>query len=123
MSPFVTFLLSFLVSLASLGASVVLKNWHVMPLWGAVLATVALLGLASLAEIEVLRRARFAEVILLIIALEIAIAFVLSVALMGESYLPRQALGMGVILIGMGLVLSAPSARDAAEPDQRERLP
>ncbi|MDZ4093735.1 MAG: hypothetical protein U1D35_02350 [Paracoccaceae bacterium] len=105
MFVFITFFMAFLTAGFYVLAQVILKHWSDLPFWLAASAALASLGLACLVETEVLRRARFGEVVVLIITFEVAMAFVLSRLAFGEAYGLRDGFGFGLLLLGLGLLL------------------
>lgn len=105
---FTTLFWAFLASLSHLGATFEMKHWAGLPLWAGVSGAVLLLALGCAAEIVVLQRARFAEVVILIISLEVIMALALSRHFLGESYGGRDLLGILLLGIGAGLLLWQP---------------
>lgn len=108
MTLLVTLSLAVSASAFYVGASFILKQWSVLPLWLGVVGLVTCLVLACLAEIAVLQRARFAEVVVLIIALEVGMAVALSQLLLGEGFGLRDAAGILLLLVGASLLLWQP---------------
>lgn len=98
-------------------ATVVLKNWGSIPVIVSLGCILIFLALACAAEIAVLQRARFAEVVVLIISLEVAMALVLSRHYFAESYALRDVLGMCLLMIGAGLLIWEPTGAKALPPD------
>lgn len=120
MSVFATFFLAFSASFFYLGASLILKQWATMPVWLAVSGVGLCLALASLAEIAVLQRARFAEVVILIITLEIGMAVLLARLLFSEGYGLRDLAGGLLLLGGAALLLWGPP--EATQPDTEGQI-
>ena len=117
MSILATFFLAFSASFFYLAASLILKQWATMPVWLAVAGVGLCLALASLAEIAVLQRARFAEVVILIITLEIGMAVLLARLLFSEAYGLRDLAGGLRLLGGAALLLWAPPQETPPEAD------
>lgn len=105
-----TLILALAASAFYLSATVVLKHWATLPLSVSVLGILVFLVLACAAEIAVLQRARFAEVVVLIISLEVAMALLLSRHYFGESYGVRDFFGIAFLVLGAGLLVWEPAA-------------
>ncbi|MGB8815378.1 MAG: hypothetical protein WCC57_19545 [Paracoccaceae bacterium] len=103
MQTLLTFFMASMVGALYFSAAVVLKYAAQLPPWGAVVAAVALLALACLIEVEVLRRARFGEMVILTIAFEVTLTVVFSRLALAEAFSPRDM--AGIALLGLGLVL------------------
>lgn len=117
---FVTLFLAFSASAFYISASLVMKHWYDLPLWQAVSGGLFLLGLASVAEIAVLQRARFAEVVVLIIVMEITAAVLISRHVLGEQFAPRELAGIMLLLIGAVLLLWHPESIDPHPGDMAD---
>lgn len=113
-----TLALAFLASIGYIGATLVMKHWADLPLWAGVSGAVFLLVMGCAAEIVVLQRARFAEVVVLIISLEVVMALALSRHLLGEHYGGRDLLGILLLGIGTALLLWQPEVSDGAKGTQ-----
>lgn len=113
-----TLALAFLASISYIGATLVMKHWADLPLWAGVSGAVFLLVMGCAAEIVVLQRARFAEVVVLIISLEVVMALALSRHLLGEHYGGRDLLGILLLGIGAALLLWQPEVSDGAKGTQ-----
>lgn len=109
MSLALTMALAFCASFFYIGAAVFLKQWSSFSPLVAVSGILICLGLACLAEMLVLQRARFAEVVILIITLEVALAVVLSRFAFDEGFGLRDGLGMAFLVIGAGILLWQPT--------------
>jgi hypothetical protein len=105
---------AFLASLSYIGATLVMKHWADLPLWAGGSGALLLLVLGCAAEVVVLQRARFAEVVILIISLEVVMALALSRHLLGESYGTRELLGILLLGVGAGLLLWQPGVAEGA---------
>lgn len=105
-----TLFLAFLASVSYIGATLVMKHWADLPLWAGVSGAVLLLIMGCAAEILVLQRARFAEVVILIISLEVVMALALSRHFLGEDYGGRDLLGILLLGIGAAVLLWQPEA-------------
>ncbi len=108
MSLFVTLALVTFASLFYVGAAVFLKQWSTLSPVLAVAGILACLGLACLAELLAFRRAGFAEVVILIITLEVGLAVVLSRFAFGEVFTLRDGAGMVLMVLGAGVLLWHP---------------
>lgn len=95
-----------------MAATVILKLWGTFPAGAAAIAILVALGMGCAFEAEALRRARLAEVVILILAFEVGIAAVLAHFAFGESYSLREVAGLGVIVLGVGLLATAPTRLD-----------
>ena len=113
-----TLALAFLASISYIGATLVMKHWADLPLWAGGSGAVFLLVMGCAAEIVVLQRARFAEVVVLIISLEVVMALALSRHLLGEHYGGRDLLGILLLGIGAALLLWQPEVSDGAKGTQ-----
>ena len=116
MSVVVTMALAFTASFFYIGATLFLKQWSNLSPAVAIFGIMICLGLACLSEMMVLQRARFAEVVILIITLEVGLAVVLSRLAFGESFGLRDLCGMAFLVIGAGLLLWQPTDVAATPP-------
>ncbi|MCF8487433.1 MAG: hypothetical protein K9G71_19750 [Rhodobacteraceae bacterium] len=116
MSVIVTMSLAFIASIFYVGAALFLKQWSSFPPVLAVLGITVCLALACVAEILVLQRARFAEVVILIITLEVGVAVVLSHFAFGEAYSLRDLTGIALLAIGAGVLLWQPTKEASLLP-------
>lgn len=116
MSVILTMSLAFIASVFYVGAAVFLKQWSNFPPVVAVLGIGVCLTLACLAEIIVLQRARFAEVVILIITFEVGVAVVLSHLAFGETFSLRDLTGIALLAIGAGVLLWQPTKEAAVMP-------
>lgn len=116
MSVILTMSLAFIASVFYVGAAVFLKQWSNFPPVVAVLGIGVCLTLACLAEIIVLQRARFAEVVILIITFEVGVAVVLSHLAFGEAFSLRDLTGIALLAIGAGVLLWQPTKEAAVMP-------
>lgn len=107
---FITLFLAFSASVLYISASLVMKHWYELPLWQAAASGIVLLTLAAVAETAVLQRARFAEVIILIIVIEIAASALISRHILGEQFSVRELGGLALLLLGASLLLWHPTA-------------
>jgi drug/metabolite transporter (DMT)-like permease len=108
MSVVLTLALAFLASFFYVGAAVFLKQWSSLPPLVAVAGILGCLGLACLAELLVFRRAGFAEVVILIITLEVGMSVLLSRLAFGEAFTMRDGLGMVLLVLGAAVLLWHP---------------
>lgn len=122
MSGLVTVFLAFLAAVFYLAAAVILKQWSQLPLWLAASGALVTLGLACAVEYEVLRRARFADVIVLIIAAEVAMAALLSQMAFGDGLRLRDGLGLVVIVVGVVILLGGHDARQDTQAQAMARI-
>ena len=113
-----TLFLAFLASVFYIGAALFLKHWFSLPLWLAFLGALTCFLLASMAEVTVLQRARFTEVVVLIISLEVVFALMLSRYLLGESYGLRDMAALALLGAGVALLLYQP---DTQPPEEGNR--
>jgi drug/metabolite transporter (DMT)-like permease len=112
MSAIATAFLAGFAALFYLAGAVVLKNWSHLPPVIAVLAVVLALGVASVLEIEAMRRARFGDVVVLIIAVEVALACLLSRYAFAETYTWRDVAGGAAVLAGVILLVQGDRPQD-----------
>lgn len=115
MSLFLTLALAFAASFFYVGAAVFLKQWSSLPPLLAIAGILGCLGLACLAELHVFRRAGFAEVVILIITLEVGMAVLLSRLAFGEAFTMRDGLGMALLVLGAGVLLWHPEKQVGLE--------
>lgn len=115
MSVFMTLALAFLASFFYVGASVFLKQWSSLSPVVATLGILGCLGLACLAELHVFRRAGFAEVVVLVITLEVGMAVLLSRLAFGEVFTLRDGLGMVLLVMGAAVLLWHPEKQAVLE--------
>lgn len=104
MSYALTLMLAAIAAMFYVGATYVLKIWNQLPPAVAMFSALALLSLACLAELEVLRRARFGDVVVLVIAFEVTLALVVSHLVLSEVYTGRDLVGLAVIALGLGIL-------------------
>jgi uncharacterized membrane protein len=126
MSVLSTLALAFCASFFYVGASIFLKQWASLPPLIAVVGILGCLGMACLAELHVFRRAGFAEVVVLVITLEVAMAVLLSRFAYGETLTLRDGLGMALLVLGAGVLLWHPEKDVALEtvlPDPAQVRP
>lgn len=110
MSGLFTVAIAALAALFYLAAALLLKSWGQIPVWVTVSGVVLMLVIASLLEMEALRRARFAEVVLLIICTEITLALVLSRFLFHDAFSALELCAIAVMLAGVVLLLTGAAA-------------
>jgi drug/metabolite transporter (DMT)-like permease len=94
----------------------VIANWIMKEYASAALplvipAAAMALACGAVMEVEALKLNRLGHMIMLIVAIEVAATFALSVFMFGESYSPRELIGVAVIGFGVLLVSSAASAQ------------
>jgi drug/metabolite transporter (DMT)-like permease len=115
MSVFITLALAFSASFFYVGAAVFLKQWPSLPPLVAVAGILGCLALACLAELHVFRRAGFAEVVILIITLEVGMAVLLSRLAFGEVFTLRDGFGMALLVMGAAVLLWHPEKQPVLE--------
>lgn len=115
MSVFLTLALAFCASLFYVAAAVFLKQWSSLPPVVAVAGILGCLGLACLAELHIFRRAGFAEVVVLIITLEVGMAVLLSRLAFGEVFTLRDGFGMVLLVVGAAVLLWHPEKQVGLE--------
>lgn len=123
MSMVFTLGLALMAAASYLGAALVLKQWSVLPVWIATALVAMCLAAACVFELMALQRARFAEVVVLIIALEVGFALVVSHRMFSEAYGMRELLGLGLLVMGVFVLLTgqAPASGErVAMSDLRE---
>jgi multidrug transporter EmrE-like cation transporter len=69
------------------------------------------LACGAVMKVEALKLNRLGHMIMLIVAIEVAATFALSVFMFGESYSPRELIGVAVIGVGVLILSSAASAQ------------
>lgn len=116
MSVSFTLFLALLAALFYVAAALILKTWAVLPVWLALAGIMAAFSGACVVEMEVLRRARFADVVVLIIAFEVVIAVMLSRPLLGEIYTGRDLVGLVVVVSGLAILLWGAAPQQAVPP-------
>lgn len=94
----------------------VIANWIMKEYASAALplvipAAAMALALGAVMETEALKLNRLGHIIVLIVAVEVAATFVLSIFMFGESYSAREILGVAVIGLGILLLSSASTAQ------------
>jgi drug/metabolite transporter (DMT)-like permease len=94
----------------------VIANWIMKEYASAALplvipAAAMALACGAVMEVEALKLNRLGHMIMLIVAIEVAATFALSVFLLGESYSPRELIGVAVIGFGVLILSSAASAQ------------
>ncbi len=112
MSSPVTFLLA-----AGAAVSFVIANWIMKEYASAALplvipAAAMALACGAVMEVEVLKLNRLGHIIVLIVAIEVAATFALSVFIFGEAYSTRELAGVAVIGLGILILSSAASAQE-----------
>jgi small multidrug resistance pump len=90
----------------------VIANWIMKEYASAALplvipAAAMALALGAVMEIEALKLNRLGHIIVLIVAVEVAATFALSIFLFGESYTAREIVGVAVIGLGVLILSSA----------------
>ncbi|RID91451.1 hypothetical protein D2N39_12150 [Gemmobacter lutimaris] len=110
MSGLFTVAIAALAALFYLAAALLLKGWGQIPVWVTVSGVVLTLVIASLLEMEALRRARFAEVVLLIICTEVTLALALSRFLFHDGFSALELCGIAMMLAGIVLLLTGAAA-------------
>lgn len=109
MSPIVTILFAGGAAFFYMAASWIMKEWGASPY--IVLAPVVLATLAAGAwfETEVLRWSRLGFIIVLVLALEFVMTFIVAIAVLGEDYTLREIVGVIVVFTGIALLALQPA--------------
>lgn len=115
MSLLFTLVLAFFASFFYVGAAVFLKQWSNLSPVVAIAGILGCLGLACLAELHVFRRAGFAEVVVLIITLEVGMSVLLSRLAFGEVFTLRDGVGMVLLVAGAAVLLWHPEKQVGLE--------
>lgn len=106
MTGLMTAAIAALAALFYLAAALFLKGWGQIPVWVTLAGVVVTLIIASALEMEALRRARFAEVVLLIICTEVTLALILSQFLFRDGFSAVELCGLALMLAGVALLLT-----------------
>jgi drug/metabolite transporter (DMT)-like permease len=105
-----------------MAASWMMKEWGASSLFVVVPAVLLTLAVGVFFEIEVLKVARLGHVIVLVLAIELVMTFLIATTVLGESYSPREMLAVAVIAFGIGLLswrADAPASSTAQIPAVR----
>jgi small multidrug resistance pump len=113
MSSLLTFLLA-----AGAATFFVIANWIMKEFASAALplvipAAAMALACGAIMEVEALKLNRLGHMIVLIVAIEVAATFALSVFMFGESYSLRELMGVAVIALGILILSSAANVPNA----------
>jgi multidrug transporter EmrE-like cation transporter len=111
MSSPVSFLLAAGAAICFVIANWIMKEYASAALPLVIPAAAIALACGAVMEIEVLKLNRLGHMIVLIVAIEVAATFALSVFMFGESYSPRELMGVAVIGFGILILSSAASAQ------------
>jgi uncharacterized membrane protein len=96
----------------------VIANWIMKEYASAALplvipAAAMALACGAIMEVEALKLNRLGHMIVLIVAIEVAATFALSVFMFGETYSARELMGVAVIALGILILSSAANVRKA----------
>ncbi len=108
MSPMITLLLASGAAFFYMAASWIMKAWGGSTYLVLIPAVILTLSAAAWFEIEVLRTTRLGHVIILILAIEFLMTFLVAVWFLGEQYTMRELAGAAIILFGIAMLCMTP---------------
>ncbi len=109
MSPLMTVLLASGAAFFYMSASWIMKAWGGSTYLVLIPAVILTLSTAAWFEIEVLRTTRLGHVIILILAIEFLMTFVVAIWFLGEKYTPREMAGAAIVLVGIAMLCMTPN--------------
>ena len=112
MSPMITILLASGAAFFYMSASWIMKAWGGSTYLILIPAVLVTLAAGALFETEVLRTSRLGHIIILILAIEFLMTFVVAIWLLGENYTPREMAGAAVVLVGIAMLCVTPRHAD-----------
>ncbi len=108
MSPLITILFASGAAFFYMAASWIMKAWGGSPYLVLIPAVLLTLSFGAWFETEVLRTTRLGHVIILVLAIEFLMTFVVAVGVLGEQYTLREVGGAIIILAGIAMLCLAP---------------
>lgn len=115
MSALLTIFLATGAAFFYMAASWAMKAWGGTSLVLLVPAVLVILAIGAVFEIEVLKFARLGHVIVMVLAIEMLMTFVVSTMVIGETYTPREVTGIAIVVAGL-MMLNWPASERIAGP-------
>lgn len=108
MSQMITILLASGAAFFYMAASWIMKAWGGSTYLVLIPAVLMTLSAGAWFETEVLRTSRLGHIIILVLAIEFLMTFLVAIWILGEQYTMREMTGAAIVIVGIAMLCMTP---------------